>query len=128
MIRSGRAWRARLPARASPRPRAPPPRPAAPPPAAGSAPQLPGSVQFVRAARVAPDPGGLLIEVESSWGAVRLPVPLMGEFNVDNALTVLAVLLAWNIPLQDAARARSVRRAASGRRELFGGRGRAPLA
>ena len=96
--------------------------------AAGSAAQLPGSLQFVRAARVAPDPGGLLIEVESSWGAVRLPVPLMGEFNVDNALTVLAVLLAWNIPLQDAARALSVSRAASGRMEMFGGRGRAPLA
>ena len=95
--------------------------------AAGSAAQLPGGVQFVRAARITPDPGGLSIEVESSWGAVQLPVRLMGEFNVDNALTVLAVLLAWNIPLKDAAHALSLSRAASGRMETFGGRGRTPL-
>src|ERR1700680_1737273 len=96
--------------------------------AAGAAARLPGGAQFVRAARVTPDPGGLLIEVESSWGAVRLPVRLMGEFNVDNALTVLAVLLAWNIPLKDAAHALSLSHAASGRMEMFGGRGRTPLA
>ena len=96
--------------------------------AAGAAAQLPGGVQFVRAARITPDPGGLLIEVESSFGAVQLPVRLMGEFNVDNALTVLAVLLAWHIPLKDAAHALSLSRAASGRMEMFGGRGRTPIA
>ena len=95
--------------------------------AAGSAAQLPGGAQFVRAARITPDPGGLLIEVESSFGSVQLPVRLMGEFNVDNALTVLAVLLAWNIPLKDAAHALSLSHAASGRMEMFGGRGRTPL-
>ena len=52
----------------------------------------------------------------------------MGEFNVDNALTVLAVLLAWEIPLRDAVRALGKSRAASGRMEMFGGRGRTPLA
>ena len=89
---------------------------------------LPRGVQFVRAARVTPDPGGLLIEVQSSFGGAQLPLRLMGEFNVDNALTVLAVLLAWNIPLDEAARALSASRAASGRMEMFGGRGRTPLA
>src|SRR5256885_16838486 len=89
---------------------------------------LPRGVQFVRAARITPDPGGLLIEVESSFGNAQLPVRLMGEFNADNALTVLAVLLAWNIPLTDAVRALSASRAASGRMEMFGGRGRTPLA
>jgi len=40
----------------------------------------------------------------------------MGEFNVDNVLTVLAVLLAWNIPLAQAVRglSQSERRAAHG--------------
>ena len=52
----------------------------------------------------------------------------MGEFNVENALTVLAVLLAWDIPLRDAARALSKVHAARGRMEMFGGRGRSPLA
>ena len=89
---------------------------------------LPSGARFVRAMRATPDPAGLLIEVESSWGAVQLPVRLMGEFNVDNALTVLAVLLVWGIPLGDAARALAAGRAASGRMEMFGGRGRSPLA
>jgi len=71
---------------------------------------------------------GLTIEVESSFGSVELSVRLMGEFNVENALTVLAVLLAWNIPLRDAARALGKVRAARGRMEMFGGRGRSPLA
>ena len=81
----------------------------------------------MRATRIQAEPTGLTIEVESSWGAALLPVRLMGEFNVDNALTVLAVLLAWDIPLRDAARALSKVRAARGRMEMFGGRGRSPL-
>jgi len=97
-------------------------------PAAPPAALWPPRTGFVRAARATPDPMGLLIEVESSFGAIELAVPLIGEFNVDNVLTVLAVLLAWGIPLKDAARALSVSRAASGRMEMFGGRGRTPLA
>jgi UDP-N-acetylmuramoyl-L-alanyl-D-glutamate--2,6-diaminopimelate ligase len=89
---------------------------------------LPGGAQFVRATRVQAESTGLTIEVESSFGNVELPVRLMGEFNVENALTVLAVLLAWSIPLRDAARALSKVRAARGRMEMFGGRGRSPLA
>ena len=90
--------------------------------------EAPGGARFVRAARVTPDPSGLTIEVRSSWGAAQLAVRLVGQFNVDNALTVLAVLLAWDVPLKDAVRAVSKSRAASGRMEMFGGRGRTPLA
>jgi UDP-N-acetylmuramoyl-L-alanyl-D-glutamate--2,6-diaminopimelate ligase len=89
---------------------------------------IPAVAQFVRAARVTPDPSGLVIEVHSSWGAAELAVRLVGEFNVDNALTVLAVLLAWGISLTEAVRALGKCRAASGRMEMFGGRGRTPLA
>ncbi len=64
-----------------------------------------------RACRRRPSPG-LLIDVESSWGAAKLNVPLIGEFNADNALTVLAVLLAWDIPLAQAAAALESCRAA----------------
>jgi len=84
--------------------------------------------EYVRAARATPDPGGLLISVETSWGSAELTVRLVGEFNVDNVLTVLAVLLAWNIPLTKAVRALEQCRAASGRMEMFGGRGMTPLA
>ena len=93
--------------------------------APGSA--LPPAAQFVRAVSVTPDTSGLFIEVETSCGRAELPMRLMGEFNVDNALTVLAVLIAWDIPLSEAARALARCRAASGRMELFGGRGRTPL-
>ena len=70
--------------------------------------------EYVRASRVTPDPAGLVIGVDSSWGP--------GE------LTVLAVLLAWNIPMSQAIRALEQCRAASGRMEMFGGRGLTPLA
>jgi UDP-N-acetylmuramoyl-L-alanyl-D-glutamate--2,6-diaminopimelate ligase len=84
--------------------------------------------EYVRASRVTPDPAGLVIGVDSSWGAGELTVRLIGEFNVDNVLTVLAVLLSWNIPLAKALRAIEQCRAASGRMEMFGGRGLTPLA
>ena len=94
----------------------------------GPPPGLPPGAQFVRATRVRPEALGLAIEVESSFGNGELPVRLIGEFNVDNALTVLAVLLSWDIPLPAATQALSRVRAASGRMEMFGGRGRNPLA
>jgi UDP-N-acetylmuramoyl-L-alanyl-D-glutamate--2,6-diaminopimelate ligase len=84
--------------------------------------------QRVRAVRATPKPAGLAIDIESSWGNVGLTVPLIGEFNVDNVLTVLAVLLAWDIPLAQAVTAIEKCRAPSGRMELFGGRASAPLA
>ncbi len=84
--------------------------------------------RFVCASRVEAAVSGLLIDVESSWGTARLSVPLVGEFNADNALTVLAVLLAWDIPLAEAVAALESCRAAPGRMEALGGRGGAPLA
>jgi UDP-N-acetylmuramoyl-L-alanyl-D-glutamate--2,6-diaminopimelate ligase len=83
--------------------------------------------EHVRAVRATPEPAGLAIDIESSWGNVGLTVPLIGEFNVDNVLTVLAVLLAWNIPLAQAVTAVEKCRAPSGRMELFGGQAPAPL-
>ena len=68
------------------------------------------------------------IGVESSWGAGELAVPLIGDFNVDNVLTVLAVLLAWNIPLPQALAALGACRPPSGRMEVFGGTDGMPLA
>ena len=84
--------------------------------------------QFVRATRVRAESSGLAIGIESSWGVGEVSVPLIGDFNVENVLTVLATLLAWGVPLTDAANALSKCRAPSGRLELFGGRGLQPLA
>jgi UDP-N-acetylmuramoyl-L-alanyl-D-glutamate--2,6-diaminopimelate ligase len=88
----------------------------------------PRAARYVRAVRATPDTVGLVIGIESSWGAAELAVRLIGEFNVDNVLTVLAVLLAWEVPFPDALRALSRCRPASGRMEMFGGRGLTPLA
>ena len=90
-------------------------------------PVLPPGARQVSATRVEAAVSGLRIEVESSWGAAQLNVPLIGEFNADNALTVLAVLLAWDIPLAEATAALESCRAAPGRMEAFGGRA-GPLA
>jgi UDP-N-acetylmuramoyl-L-alanyl-D-glutamate--2,6-diaminopimelate ligase len=84
--------------------------------------------EFVRAARVRAESSGLVIGIESSWGVGEVAVPLIGDFNVDNVLTVLATLLTWGVPLADAANALSKCRAPSGRMELFGGHGLTPLA
>ncbi|MGA7540986.1 MAG: UDP-N-acetylmuramoyl-L-alanyl-D-glutamate--2,6-diaminopimelate ligase [Steroidobacteraceae bacterium] len=84
--------------------------------------------RLVRAVHVEAAASGLTLDVQSSWGAVKLDVPLIGDFNADNTLTVLAVLLAWDIPLAEAGRALRSCRAAPGRMEAFGGRGAAPLA
>jgi UDP-N-acetylmuramoyl-L-alanyl-D-glutamate--2,6-diaminopimelate ligase len=70
---------------------------------------------------------GLTLHVESSWGAGTLRSPLIGEFNAENLLAVLAVLLGWNVPLQQALVALAACGAPPGRMEAFGG-GAQPLA
>ena len=89
---------------------------------------LPKDAESVRAREVTHESTGLRIAIESSWGPAELIVPLIGEFNVDNVLTVLAVLLAWNVPLAQAVTALAACRAPSGRMEVFGGRSGLPLA
>ncbi|MFO7276617.1 MAG: UDP-N-acetylmuramoyl-L-alanyl-D-glutamate--2,6-diaminopimelate ligase [Pseudomonadota bacterium] len=86
-----------------------------------------GSARFVRARRVELAEKGLEIDAESSWGTLSVRSPLIGEFNADNVLLVLAVLLAWGIEPADAARALATCTAPPGRMETFGG-GALPLA
>jgi UDP-N-acetylmuramoyl-L-alanyl-D-glutamate--2,6-diaminopimelate ligase len=87
-----------------------------------------GLSEFVRASRVRAESSGLVISIESSWGVSEVSVPLIGEFNIENTLSVLGALLAMGVPLTDAAHALARCRAPSGRMELFGGRGLTPLA
>ena len=61
--------------------------------------------RFVRAAQVTTLPAGQRLTIESSWGSATTTVPLLGEFNVDNVLTVLGVLLGSGIGLAAAAEA-----------------------
>jgi UDP-N-acetylmuramoyl-L-alanyl-D-glutamate--2,6-diaminopimelate ligase len=84
-------------------------------------------VAFVRAARVRASVRGLSIDVESTWGVAKVDVPLIGEFNVENVLTVLAVLLAWDLTLAQSVAALARCKAPSGRMEAFGGAHEQPL-
>jgi UDP-N-acetylmuramoyl-L-alanyl-D-glutamate--2,6-diaminopimelate ligase len=84
--------------------------------------------EFVRATTVRAQSSGLLIRIESSWGQGELKVPLIGDFNVDNVLTVLGVLLAGDVPFADAVRALGACTPPSGRMEVFGGERGHPLA
>lgn len=87
-----------------------------------------GDAEIVRATSATAESSGLRIGIDSSWGAGELCVPLIGDFNVDNVLTVLAVLLAWRIPFAKALAALAQCKAPSGRMEVFGGTDVLPLA
>jgi UDP-N-acetylmuramoyl-L-alanyl-D-glutamate--2,6-diaminopimelate ligase len=87
---------------------------------------LTSGVDFVYTAAVNTTTSGLELQIESSRGSAGLNSRLIGDFNVDNLLTVLAVLLAWDIPLQDACAALSRCSAPPGRMQPDGG-GARPL-
>ena len=80
-------------------------------------------VRYVRALRAAPEPAGLSIELDTSWGPAMLRSELLGEFNVDNLLLVLGLLLAAGIPLPEACGALGECRAPPGRMQVSGGSG-----
>ena len=82
---------------------------------------------FVRAMHVTLSVRGIELEFDSSWGTGGFVCPLVGDFNVDNLLTVIAVLLDWDLPLEQVIAAMTRVRAAPGRMETLGGT-QAPLA
>jgi UDP-N-acetylmuramoyl-L-alanyl-D-glutamate--2,6-diaminopimelate ligase len=85
------------------------------------------SQSFVRAMRVGLSTSGIELEFDSSWGTGALTCPLIGDFNVDNLLAVIAVLLDWDVPLDVVIRTLPRVHAAPGRMETLGGVA-APLA
>jgi UDP-N-acetylmuramoyl-L-alanyl-D-glutamate--2,6-diaminopimelate ligase len=82
---------------------------------------------FVRAMHVTLSMHGIELEFDSSWGTGALTCPLVGDFNVENLLTVIAVLLDWDLGLDTVLRVLAHVHAAPGRMETFGGN-HAPLA
>jgi UDP-N-acetylmuramoyl-L-alanyl-D-glutamate--2,6-diaminopimelate ligase len=82
---------------------------------------------FVRAMQVELSTRGIEIEFDSSWGSGGLQCSLVGDFNVDNLLAVIATLLDWGLSLEEMTRALAQVHAAPGRMETVGGE-HAPLA
>jgi len=58
--------------------------------------------QHVFARSIVATPTGSNVSFTTSWGDIKISLPLAGEFNVANAAEVLAYLLCHDISLQDA--------------------------
>ena len=85
-----------------------------------------GDVGWIRVSELRATPMGLTLQIESRWGGGTLRSRLLGEFNAENLLAVLGVLLGWNVPLQRALVALAGCSAPPGRMESLGG-GARPL-
>jgi UDP-N-acetylmuramoyl-L-alanyl-D-glutamate--2,6-diaminopimelate ligase len=86
----------------------------------------PAGGRYVHARDIRFDAAGTRFQLSSSYGTAEIASGLLGEFNVDNMLAVLAVLLGSGVQLQQAVQAMRNLRAPSGRLELFSRPG-APL-
>ena len=71
------------------------------PPQAGAA-ALPHAARFLQATRVAAVPGGLAIGLDSHLGRLSFTAPLIGRFNAENLVLVLGLLLAYDLPADQA--------------------------
>jgi UDP-N-acetylmuramoyl-L-alanyl-D-glutamate--2,6-diaminopimelate ligase len=58
--------------------------------------------RFLQLQDVATRADGLRIRFDSSWGGGELQTHLLGRFNAENLALALAVLLAWEMPLDSA--------------------------
>jgi UDP-N-acetylmuramoyl-L-alanyl-D-glutamate--2,6-diaminopimelate ligase len=88
--------------------------------------RVPGA-RYLRALRSTHQPQGLEIALDSSWGPAALHSPLIGDFNVDNLLTVLGVMLCNGVAIEQACSLLATCQAPPGRMQLAGG-GKLPLA
>lgn len=79
--------------------------------------------EYVCARRLELTAEGLELEVDSSRGSGRIQSALRGAFNAENLLTCLAVLLAWEVPLQRACATLARCLPAPGRLQPEGGAG-----
>jgi len=64
---------------------------------------------------------GLNFSFDSTWGRAEIHSQLIGGFNADNLLLVLAVLLGWECPLDEAVERLQHLRPVTGRMQCFGG-------
>jgi len=78
----------------------------------------------IAATAITMDRTGILLEVGTPWGRAMLTSPVVGVFNAQNLLGVLGVLLASDVPLDQAVMALAGLSAPPGRMQRFGGSGR----
>jgi UDP-N-acetylmuramoyl-L-alanyl-D-glutamate--2,6-diaminopimelate ligase len=64
---------------------------------------------------------GIEFDVRWRWDSQRVKVPLFGDFNAENVLTVLAVMLAMGLSMSEAVKKLQFIKPVTGRMERFGG-------
>jgi UDP-N-acetylmuramoyl-L-alanyl-D-glutamate--2,6-diaminopimelate ligase len=72
----------------------------------------------LHATQVRLDPRGISIELDGSFGKLTVKTQLMGRFNAENSLVVIACLLSLGVSLSDAANALAECKPAPGRMEV----------
>jgi UDP-N-acetylmuramoyl-L-alanyl-D-glutamate--2,6-diaminopimelate ligase len=70
--------------------------------------------------------GGLALDVSGRFGAASLASSLIGEFNAENLLVALGVMLGWGLPLAESAAALSACRPPPGRMQIIAAGAREP--
>jgi len=86
--------------------------------ATGTVHRLLGDTQLF-ATRIELAASGLKIDIDGSWGAGHIHSQLIGQFNAENLLGVLAVLLGLDVPLAQATHALKQCKAPPGRMETL---------
>ncbi len=84
--------------------------------------------RFVWGKQLELTPTGLRLQIESSWGQGELRAGLLGRFNASNLLATLAVLLALDMPFDEALTRLARTATVPGRMERLGGESGEPLA
>lgn len=75
--------------------------------------------RYLQLSHVQARPDGLTIRFDSSWGSGELQSHLLGRFNAENLALALAVLLAWDMPLDAAMAALAQVQPVVGRMMIF---------
>jgi UDP-N-acetylmuramoyl-L-alanyl-D-glutamate--2,6-diaminopimelate ligase len=73
----------------------------------------------LHATQVRLDPRGISMELDGSFGKLTVATQLMGRFNAENSLIVIACLLSLGVSLSDAANALAECKPAPGRMEVL---------
>lgn len=77
--------------------------------------------EHVRAENIVNHPTGIAFDVRWRDEVAPITIPLYGDFNVENVLCVLAVMLALGVSLADATKKLAQLKPVAGRMERFGG-------
>ncbi|WP_457675713.1 UDP-N-acetylmuramoyl-L-alanyl-D-glutamate--2,6-diaminopimelate ligase [Thiolapillus sp.] len=83
-----------------------------------------GADEFIRLENLEQRPRGLALQLSSSWGQAEIESRLVGDFNAANLMLVLAVLLSWGVPMEEAVSRLEALETVPGRMQAFGGEDR----